>query len=63
MKCLCIFNSALMVSFQSGENNMELVNMIRMGQIIGLLLVCRVEMELNFFGILRLYCSTGLLSY
>lgn len=36
-----------MVFCQSGENCLELVIMNRMGQIIGLVLVCRVEMGLN----------------
>lgn len=52
-----------MVAFLSGENSLELVNMIRMGWIIGLLLVSRLEMELNFLGILRLYSSIGLLKH
>jgi len=58
VSCHCIFNSAFMVSCQSGEKSLELVIMNRMGQIIGLVVVCRVEMELNIFSILRLYHST-----
>lgn len=50
-----------MAAFQSGENSLELVNNIRMGQIIGLLLLCRVEMELNFLGIPLGFSNTKLL--
>lgn len=49
-----------MVSCQSGENSLELVIINRTEQIIGLVLVCKVEMELNFFSTLRLYCHVGL---
>lgn len=47
-----------MVFYQWGENSLELVIMNRMGQIIGLVLICRVEMESNILTILRLYCIT-----